>query len=196
MLYAVATCLLTFMILLAMPLTVQFELSWRNTLQGHVKLVWLLGLVRIRFSPSTNQPTSTGEEKWAQRFERAQPSSDRKTNLFSGIRQKAFRRRILRYLQDCWRAIHKKDLTLHARVGLGDPADTGMLWAILGPIGVMLDHVPQASVHIEPEFIEATLELDSSGNIRFIPLQFVYLTIGLFLSPSIWRGVRLMRGAV
>ena len=195
MLYGLVICLLTFILLLSMPLTLLFELSWRKNLQGQVKLVWLLGLVRVRFSPSINHPTSRDQEQWAQRFERAQPPSDRKTNLFIGIRQQAFRRRIMRYLQDCWRAIHKRDLTLHARVGLGDPADTGRLWAFLGPMSVMLDQVQQVSVHIEPEFTEATVELDSNGNIRFIPLQFICLTIGLFLSPSIWRGVRLMRGA-
>jgi hypothetical protein len=59
-----------------------------------------------------------------------------------------------------------------------------------------MDNVQSASIHIEPEFIDATLELESSGDIRLMPLRLIYLTLGLILSPSVWRGVKLMRGSV
>jgi hypothetical protein len=197
MLSGLAIFLLTLGVLLAIPLTVQFELSWRQNLKGYVTLFWLFGLIRIRLFPSISKPPSSNSKKRMQGFKQAKRSSDHRSRskLLTGLQQKAFRRRIIRYLHDCWYAIHKTDVTLHGRVGLGDPADTGQFWAILGPITAILDNIRSASIRIEPEFIDAVLEFESHGRIRFVPLQFCYLTIGLFLSPSLWRGVRRMRGS-
>jgi len=196
MLTGLAIFLLTLGILLAIPLTVQFELSWRQNLIGYVTLFWLFGLVRIRLFPQPRKPPPQNNKQPEQRSRRTKGSPRSKTHLFTGLQQKAFRRRIIRYLQDCWHAIHKTDLTLRGRVGLGDPADTGQLWAILGPINAMLDNIRSASIRIDPEFTDATLELKSHGRIRLIPLQLCCLTLALMLSPPIWRGLRLMRGSV
>ena len=195
MLSGLAIFLLTSGVLLAIPLSLQFELSWRQNLKGYVTLFWLFGLVRIRLFPQHGKPSSPNKKKRRQRFKRAKKSTASKTHLFAGLQQKAFRRRIIRYLHDCWHAIHKTDVALHGRMGLGDPAETGQFWAIMGPLTAMLDNIRSASIKFEPEFIDATLELESHGKIRLIPLQFCYLTMGLFLSPAIWRGIRLMRGS-
>ena len=196
MLSGLAIFLLTLGVLLAIPLTVQFELSWRQNLTGYVTLFWLFGLVHIRLYPQHSKPSSLNKKQRVLGFKRAKRSSTNKTHLFAGLQQKAFRQRIIRYLKDCWHAIHKTDISIHGRVGLGDPADTGQLWAIMGPIAAMLDNIRSASIHIEPEFIDATLELKSHGRIRLVPLQLCYLTLALFLSPPIWRGVRRVRGSV
>ena len=51
--------------------------------------------------------------------------------------KKADRRGIVRSLSDVWRAIYKKDVRLLVRMGLGDPAETGQLWVVLGPLSGM-----------------------------------------------------------
>ena len=96
-------------------------------------------------------------------------------------------------MRDIWRAVHKQNLVLRVRIGLGDPADTGRLWALVGPVSGMLATARDASIEIEPEFIDAVFELDSSGNIRVLPLQMVYLMFGLLISPSFWHGFRHLR---
>lgn len=113
----------------------------------------------------------------------------------AAVRYKPFRKRVIRFMRDCWRAIHKQDLTLRVRIGLGDPADTGQLWAVIGPLSATLATVEQASIAIEAEFIEAVFELESSGNIRVVPLRLIALTAGLLLSPPVWQGVSRMRRA-
>lgn len=82
---------------------------------------------------------------------------------------------------------------MHLRIGLGDPADTGQLWALMGPVAGVLANCKGASFEIEPEFYEETFELDSSGRIEFVPLQILYLTIAMLLSPPVWRGIKEMR---
>ena len=201
MLTGVTIVLLVLIALLAVPVTLTFKLSLQKTFQGDVNLVWLFGLVHVRLLPG--QPRSPTEEKKepapkARRSKRAprKKKSDKKPNVFAAIRQKGFRRRIFRFIRDFWHAVHKRDLSLHVRIGLGDPADTGQLWAMVGPVAGILSNVKEASIDIVPEFIDATLELDSSGSIRIFPLQLVYLVVGLLLSPPIWRGLRQMRTAV
>ncbi len=102
---------------------------------------------------------------------------------------------MFRFVADLWRAIRKQDVNLRIRLGLGDPADTGRLWAVVGPVAGLLANVEEASVEIEPDFMDAVFELESSGEIRLIPLQILYLVVALLLSPPVWLGVKRMRRA-
>ena len=193
MLTVVLVFLLLLIALLAIPVSLTFKVSWQQVFQGDIQLCWAFGLVRLQLSPfPSNTPSPEGEPP-AQKTSHPEPSSGKIKKHFGAILQKAFRQRIIRFLSDFWHAIQKRDICLRIRAGLGDPADTGQLWAIVGPVAGMLSNAQEASIEIVPEFFDATLELDSSGNIRLIPLQIIYLTIGLLLSPPIWRGFKQMR---
>jgi len=52
----------------------------------------------------------------------------------TALRDAALRRRVWRLIRDLRQAIRLQRGHLHARLGLGDPADTGRLWALLGPL--------------------------------------------------------------
>ena len=190
MLNGVLVVLLGVIALLAIPLTLTFRIATRQVFDNDIRLRWAFGLVRMRIpAGKTEAPsTETGEAK--RKPTRRKLTSRRKSKVFGAVRQKGFRRRIIRFVGDLWRAVHKQDVRLRVRVGLGDPADTGQLWAVLGPVSGLLASVRDASISIEPEFVDATIELDSSGSIRVIPLQLVYLTVGLLLSSQVWKGLR------
>lgn len=182
-------------VLLAVPVTLTYQLSFRQTISADLRLIWAFGLVRADISPdrAKSKPDKPGD---------AHPKSGRrggapvkKTDFLAAIRRPSFRRRILRFISDVWRAIHKKNVQLLVRIGLGDPADTGQLWGAFGPLSGMLARVRDIRITIVPDFLDSTFEVDSSGTIRVIPLQFVILAIGLLFSPSIWRGVMLMRAS-
>ena len=185
--------LLVIIAVLAVPVTLKFRISWQQELQGEIKLLWLFGLIRLRLpSPKPKSPTAQGEQR-RKKIAGFGRSSHKKYNIFALIRQKSFRRRISRFIKDIWHAIHKSHVCLHIRIGLGDPADTGQLWAIVGPVAGILSNAKQASIEIIPEFFDPTFEIDSSGNIRLVPLQIIYLTVGLLLSPPVWQGIKQMR---
>jgi hypothetical protein len=184
--------LLVFIALLAIPVTLTYQVSWRRAFEGSMTLQWLFGIVRIQL-PSIEAKTSNLEtEEITQKKSKKKPAG-KKSNPVAAIRQRSFRQRVYKFIRDFWHATHKQNLILRIRIGLGDPAGTGQLWAIVGPVSGMLATIQEASIEIEPEFIEPVFELDSSGNIRIIPLQMLYLTIGLLLSPSIWQGIKQMR---
>jgi hypothetical protein len=187
MLTGVLVFLLVIIALMAIPITLTFQFSWPSTPQENALLEWGFGLVKVRVPASEPKAHSSGKNSYGKN------SYGTKTNLLPAVRLKSFRRRIARFVGDLWRAIHKEDLSLRVRVGLGDPADTGQLWAIVGPIAGMLTTVQGAAIAIEPEFSESTFELNSAGSIRLIPLQLIWLTIALLLSPPIWQGLAKMR---
>lgn len=193
MLTGVMAFLLLLIALLAIPVTLTFQVSWPYAFQSYIKLQWVFSLVSMRLPSFQSKASSTEGEELAQRIEHVELSTRRKQNIFALIRQKLFRRRIIRFISDFWHAVHKRDISLRIRIGLGDPADTGQLWSIVGPVTGMLASIKEASFEIEPEFFDTTFEVDGSGSIRFIPLQIIYLTIEMLLSPSVWRGIKQMR---
>lgn len=193
MLTGLVTLLLLSIALLAVPVTLTYRMSWRQGFQGDVQLHWLFGLVRIRLPASEPESPTPEDEERAQRAGRFERSSRENHRVFAVVRQKSFRRRITRFIRDVWHAIHKRDVRLNVRIGLGDPADTGQLWSVVGPVASILSTAREATVGIVPDFVEETFELDSRGNLRLIPLQMLYLAAGLLLSPSIWQGLKQMR---
>jgi len=194
MLTGVAAFLLLVIALLAIPLTLTFQATWPQAFEDDIKLQWAFGLVSIRLPLPQSKAPSKEDEQLVRNIERFQNSSRKKRNAFARIlRQQSFRRKIIRFIHDFWHAVHKRDVILRIRIGLGDPADTGQLWSVVGPVAGMLANMKDVSFIIEPEFFDTTFELNGRGNIRFIPLQIFYLTIGMLLSPSVWQGIRQMR---
>ena len=195
MLIGAAIFLSLIVVLLAMPVTLTYRLSWKETLTASCRLNWAFGLVRADVSPGSAKPGPGKTETLRSKAARRGKSQSRKNNVIAAIRQPRFRRRILRFVSDLWRAIHKKNVRLLVRLGLGDPADTGRLWALLGPLSGMFARFRDIRFAVEPDFLDATLEVDSSGTIRMIPLQVAIILLGLLFSPPVWRGVLAMRAS-
>lgn len=192
MLTGVAVFLLIVIALLAIPVTLTFKLSLPQDSQNQILLHWAFGLVRVRLPSSQPESPSPKAEEAAQKTSRFKPFQTKRGNPFSAIRKKSFRRRVLKFVNDFWHAIHKENVTLRIRIGLGDPADTGQLWAIVGPVAGMLANSKSTSFDIEPDFMDTTFEVDGSGSVRFIPLQIIGLTVAVLLSPPVWQGLRQM----
>jgi hypothetical protein len=182
-------------ILLAMPVTLTYRFSWPGTPSADLRLKWAFGLVRADVSPGSGKPKPDKPDAGGRKAGRRRKSKGKRRNVMAAIREPAFRRRMFRFGADVWRAIHKKNVRLLVRLGLGDPADTGRLWAVLGPVSGILARRPDVTIAIEPDFIDSTLDVDSSGTVRIVPLQLVMIVLGLLFSPPVWRGIMLMRSS-
>lgn len=193
MLSATAIVLLGLVVLLAVPVSLTYRLSWQKKLQGRARLHWLFGLVRVRLASIEVEQDSTGGKQIESPVESKVKPGRTKLRPLAAFRQKPFRQRILRFVREIWRAFQIHDVYLRIRIGLGDPAETGQLWALFGPLSGLLANIENASVELEPEFIDAVFELDSSGKISIIPLKLVYLVLGLLCSPPFWRGMKRMQ---
>lgn len=185
-----------FVALLAVPLTVVFSIDRIEETRGLLRFRWLFGLVRFQLRiPQADkagpQPASAPEKKV--KSPRRRKRKGRAGKLLSLIKQPAFRRRVYKFIRDMIRATHARDLFLRLRIGLGDPADTGYLWAVVGPIAGLAQEIRSAVVRIEPEFIDPVFEVESHGQFRLVPIQFIALTAGFVLSPTTLRAWRRSR---
>jgi len=173
--------------LLAVPLTVAFSIRRIEDTQGYIRFRWLFGLVRFqlripRAADARPRPAPAPRKK-ARPPRRKRRKGDA-ASVVSAMGQVAVRRRVYRFLGDLLRATHARDLFCRLRIGLGDPADTGCLWAVVGPVAGMAQNIQAATVRIEPEFMDLVFEMESRGRFRLVPIQFVAIVGAFALSPT------------
>lgn len=185
----VTACLLA--LLLAVPLQVVFRVEGIEAFGARITLRWLFGLVRFRIR-LPHGASGPGTESRAARSGAAAKPRERggRFDLPAALRQAAFRKRVFRLARDLLAAAHLHRVRLRMRLGLGDPADTGRLWAFLAPLQLMARRMRRADVQVEPDFIDAVFEFRAQGRLLLIPLQFVALIVGFALSPASIRAWR------
>lgn len=184
------------LVLLAIPLTVAFSIHRLEATRGHVRFRWLGGLVRFQLHIPRGAgagPRSESEPENMPSSRKVRGKQHNTRGIVSLLSQPSFRRRVYRFLRDLLTATHARDLFLRLRIGLGDPADTGCLWAILGPVAGAARNIRGAHLCIEPEFMDPVFELESHGRFRLVPLQFIALTAAFVFSPPIFRAWRVLR---
>lgn len=157
-------------------------------MQGDMRVAWLFGLLHfpVRFDGKASEPSKKASTRRPFRHKR-------KGSGLRLVRSGEFWFWLRALLRRLLGQIHIYSLYLRLRLGLGDPADTGKLWALMGPVAVLVSSIPFANVHIEPNFMDAELLMESDGEIRIYPLQLIAIMIMILLSPSTWRLVRRYR---
>ncbi len=201
---AIAVMMLVAIVLLAVPMTLIFRFQWLHTqeaarmvLEHEACLAWAFGLIKLRLDDerSPHRPGRLAEQTAAERPPRIGRVIGAAHRVFEVLHQRRFRRCLLRFAGRLWRAVDKHEVVVRFRLGLGDPADTGQLWGALGPVCALLSTRSDASIVIEPEFEQATLDLAGCGQLRIIPLQLISLAFLLLLSPTFWLGCRALKAA-
>lgn len=182
--------------LLAVPLTVMFSVSRTAEFQGQVRFRWLFGLVRFQARiPAAHKALArsrpVSREKARSKKRRKKAGGGRR--VLSLVRQPRYRRHVLKFLRAFLRAAHARDLFLRLRIGLGDPADTGLLWAVVGPVAGLVRNIRVAEVRIEPNFVDPVFELESRGQFWLVPIQFLALIVAFLFSPTTLRAWRQLR---
>ena len=131
--WTVVASILGLLAILAIPLQLAFRVERVAALSGQVTIRWLFGLVRVRIPIPLQRAPARPEAAPA----RTRPTRNRgagRFNPFAALRLPEFRRRVYRFAGDLLRSTHMHQLCLRMRLGLGDPADTGRLWALVGPL--------------------------------------------------------------
>lgn len=185
--------------ILAIPFDLAFDINRvsnkHNQFSGQVNIRWLFGL--LRYSVNISDTTEKRQSKHLSTARESKSTSRTKTSnstrVLSLLKQAPFRRRLYKFIQDLLQASHYRDLFLRLRIGVGDPADTGQLWILLGPLAAMARNLRNATVRIEPEFIDPMFNVQSRGKFRFIPLEFIALVIAFALSPPSLRAWNSLR---
>ena len=185
MLLIISVLLALLLVLLAVPITLAFRVDRSQEIKGHVILRWLFGLVRFRLSiPNAAKTGPQPPKKPGEKSGKRKAGIKKVRAVLALLKHVPFRQRAMRFIKGLLSAIHARDLYLRLRIGLGDPADTGRLWGFLGPVAGIAANLRSAEVSIEPEFTDPVLEVESHGEFRFIPLQFIGLAAAFAVSPA------------
>lgn len=176
----VAALLLGLIALFSVPVDLVFRVRRESPLEANISVRWMFGLLRFRVRrPAKKRRPITKPEKPKKRAR-----ARRVMRLAAkALRTAAFRRRLLQFLIQILGAVRMRDFALRLRMGLDDPADTGFLWAFLGPLIAFIQARRNAKVDVAPHFAGETLEFDTRGDIRIIPAQMVWIAAAFALSP-------------
>ena len=188
MLTGIAICLAFLMILsFILPVDIIFSLQSSPSFARRISVRLMFGLIRLPIpSRFIRSPFRRPSRRKEYRGRRSQSRLRRFMILFKG---KGFFRRVLRFISDMYRAVHIRILSLYCVLGLDDPADTGRLWAVIGPISNIIADLYLPDILIEPDFTAETFFVEGKGEIRVIPVRILYIVTLFLMSPSTIRAL-------
>ena len=186
-------------LVLCVPLDMSFRMEADGRPKFRMRLLWFFGffskeLGKRKKKPEEKRGVAEGKLKVRKRVIQA-------TTILRILRTKG----LLRQLKDLiikgiFSHLKTRDLAADFKIGLGDPANTGLLFAFIGPATALFGSSHRHQIRVEPDFRDdAVLEGYSHGTARLHPiklvppfLKFIFslttIKIAKTLISSKWRG--------
>jgi hypothetical protein len=177
-LYIIAGIIIVVILILSIPVEMAFDLEVPGEAKSRVRVGWLFGLVW--------KEIGRGKRKPKRKKRRGLKS------LLSLLITRELPGKLLKLVRQIVSRVKVRQLDADLRVGLDDPADTGMLCAFMWPALVSLRSSGPVKVRIEPSFAEPALEASVHGRIRLFPIEMVGPVLCFVLSPAGLRATRSM----
>ena len=191
-LYSIGGILLLVVAVLSVPVDVTFDLTMREGDSQRLRVGWLFGLFGRTLIPRKARRRARKARKPG-RAKRARSRRQGIGLLLAVLRTRGLMAQALRAGRRLLASVHVRRLDAGLRLGFADPADTGLLYAVIWPTMLPRASSRRYSLDIAPVFTGPTLEADLSGDVRVFPAQFVSNALGFALSPA---GLRLMKTLV
>jgi len=148
---------------LCVPVDAVLNLDTSERPRFKLRLRWLFGLVTKEITKGKKKP----EVKRKPRKRRHGVRS-----AFEILRTKGLLRQLKVLVKDILHCLRIRDFTMDFRVGLDDPADTGLLFAVIGPANLFLGPSFSHHIKLQPSFGgEAILEGYCYGMVRLRPIR-------------------------
>ena len=155
---------------LCVPLGMVLRMDVYNRPKFRMRLVWLFGLVSKEVSREKKKP----EEKAAEGKPKPRRRRIGAKTVLQLLRTKGLLEQFKRLLKDILGCFKIRDFVANFRVGLDDPADTGLLFAVIGPATFFLNSSFPHRIRVQPSFEdEMVFEGSLSGVLRLWPIQLV-----------------------
>ena len=103
------------------------------------------------------------------------------------LRSEGFWPRLVRFASDILNVMQVRVFRLRVRLGLEDPADTGQIWAFVGPLTAILAGARGTDIEIEPDFERAFLSVDGNAELRVVPIRVLVVAVPFIGSPATLR---------
>jgi hypothetical protein len=154
--------------ILWVPLDLVLHADVSEKLKFRLRFSWLFGLVSREITGEKKKPKEKRKEVKGKKKRRW---GDARV-IFSILRTKGLLRRLKELLKGVFSCLKFRELVADFEIGLGDPADTGLLFAFIGPATAFLGSSRRHQIRLEPYFGEdAVLQGYSRGTVRLHPIQ-------------------------
>jgi hypothetical protein len=173
-------------LLLCVPVDAVLTLDASAERHFRLRLVWLFGLVRHEFGPERRKPKAR------------QPIAKRKRRIrFRTIwrifRVKGLLTKIKNLARDVLSRIKIKEIAVNLRLGLDDPADIGLAFAVIGAVKPFMKLPRQYELTIQPSFsAQPFFQGYVRGVLRLQPIRLVMPICRFVFSPAMFRVLRVL----
>ena len=175
-------------LLLCVPVDMALHIDVYGRPKFRMKLSWLFGLVskevrKGKKKPEEKKRVAEGKPKLRKRRVKAR-------TVFEILQTKGLLGQFKCLLKDVITRLKIRDLLADFRVGLDNPADTGLLFALIGPAILFLSSSFPHEIRVQPSFDKAVLEGYSYGVVRLRPIQLVIPSLRFVFSLATIRAVK------
>jgi len=188
----VITVLVSLAVLITLFLCIPLDLVFRANVEGrpkfNLRLIWLFGLITGELRQTRKKP----EEKGVREYE-GKPGDwiQRLRVTFEILQTKGLLKQLRNFITRIIRRIKVRDLTADLKVGLDNPADTGLLFAFIAPLNLVINYFLPHPIKIQPSFTgESFITGYLYGEVRLWPIQLAASLIGLSFSLPTLRAAK------
>ena len=186
---ALASLAVLVILVLCVPLEMVVRLDADGRPRFRMRLVWLFGLVSKEITKARKKPEEESSVTEGKRKPRKRKIKAR--TILEILRTRGLLKQLKRLLKDILRRLKIRDLAADITVGLSDPADTGLLFALIGPATFFLGSSRIHDIRVQPSFEdEAVFKGYLSGAVRLLPIQLVIPFLRFVFSLVTIRVVR------
>ena len=176
---------------LCIPIHTELHLDVYGKPKFRMKLVWLFGLVSKQITKRKKKPEE--EAKVAEGKRKPKKGKLKPRTIFKILRTRGLLRQIKNLLRDILRCLKIRDLRVNFTVGLDDPADTGLLFALIGPAIFFLGSSRVHEISVQPSFEdEAVFEGYLHGAVSLVPIQLVIPCLKFTFSLATLRLIKIL----
>ena len=127
--------------LLCVPVYLTFRLEMDKGPKLRARVTWLFGLVRKQVGDAKQKPQSKERQTWV---------------IPQFLRVKGLLKQLAILVWDIFKRVSIKDmvkeLEVNFRVGLGDPADTALIFGAIYPVTLLVDYYLPYPIRVQPSF--------------------------------------------
>ena len=177
------------MVVLCVPLDIVFNMDTNGRPRFTIRLLWLFGLVRKEIRKAEKK--AERGKKGIKSKRRLRDRGRRVRAVITILRTKGMVKQLRRLSKETISRLQIRELGADVRVGLGGPAETGMLFAFIGPVVLFLSIFCSHRIHLQPSFgDEAVFEGHSFGTVRLRPIWLVPIFTRFAFSPATMRAAK------
>jgi hypothetical protein len=188
---ALAGLAVVIVLALCVPLDMVLHIDVYGRPRFRTRLMWLFGHISKEVTKESKKP----EEKKRVVKGKRKPSRSRirAVTIFKILRTRGLLSQFKILLKGVLSCLKIRELGADFRVGLDDPAETGLLFALIGPATFFLPPSLSSQIKVQPSFgDEAFCEGNLHGTIRLQPIQLVPPFLRFTFSLPALRAVKML----